>query len=113
MGLAQREELQTELETLLASVNDNRVEDVSEHVSFQPDEGSVLQYPHIVYSRDPAYTFKADNLNYRRMDHYVVTYIDRKPDNSVLDLLMDLPYCSPKATFVIEGLHHDVFDLYH
>lgn len=113
MGLARRTELQVELETLLANLNDSRIVEASEHVSFQPDEASVLKYPHIVYSRDPAYIAKADNIVYRHMDHYVVTYIDRKPDNPVLDILVRRLYCSHSASFVADGLHHDVFDLYH
>lgn len=107
MGLAQRLELQAELEAILGGVSPE------ERVSFQPDEESTLKYPHIVYARDPAYTVKADNTLYRSMDHYKVTHIDRKPDNPVLDILIKLPYCSPTTSFIADGLHHDVFDLYH
>ena len=111
MGLARRLVLQAELEALL--VPDDRVSVPGDHVSFQPDEGSKIQYPHIVYSRNPAYTLKADNMNYHRMDHYTVTYIDREPDNPVFDILEARQYCSHENSFVIDGLNHDVFDLYH
>lgn len=103
--------LQTELEGYFA--DDPRVTDATQHVSFQPNEESKIEYPHIVYSRDPAYKLHADNITYRRQDKYVVTYIDRKPDSLVFDELDNRPHCSHKASFVEDGLHHDVFDLYH
>lgn len=111
MGLARRLVLQAELEALLEP--DPRVENPENHVSFQPDENSQLAYPHIVYSRDPAYSAKADNIGYRRMDRYKITYIDRKPDNPVFDVLDERPYCSHTTSFATDGLNHDVFDLYH
>ena len=89
------------------------VSDPAKHVSFQPAEGSQIPYPHIVYSRDPAYKLHADNTTYRHKDKYVVTYIDRKPDSPVFDALDKRTLCSHRASFVEDGLHHDVFDLYH
>ena len=103
--------LQTELEAYFA--DDSRVEDASEHVSFQPNERSEIPYPHIVYNRDPAYKLHADNIRYLHRDKYEMTYIDREPDSPVFDELEKRPYCSHKASFVEDGLHHDVFDLYH
>lgn len=106
MGLARRLILQADLQTILGGVSPE------ERVSFQPDENSVLKYPHIVYSRDSAYSAKADNILYRLKDHYKVTYIDRSPDNPVFDVLVAYPYCSHATSFVADGLNHDVFDLY-
>lgn len=111
MTLERRTLLQTELEGYFSA--DPRVEDPSEHVSFQPDESSVILYPHIVYSRDPAYKTHADNIRYLHTDKYEMTYIDRKPDSPVFDELEKRPYCLHKASFVEDGLHHDVFDLYY
>lgn len=111
MSKARRLLVQSELEGYFEG--DDRVTDASLHVSFQPDEQSEIIYPHIVYSRDPAYKVSADNKTYRLNDKYVVTYIDRKPDSPVFDKLDKRIYCSHKASFVEDGLHHDVFDLYH
>lgn len=111
MTSARRLELQSELEGYFAL--DSRVTDASFHVSFQPDEASEIAYPHIVYKRDPAYTVRADNILYFKRDKYEVKYIDRKPEGLVFELLEKRPYCSHKASFVEDGLHHDVFDLYH
>jgi hypothetical protein len=111
MTEARRTELQLVLEGYFE--DDDRVSDPSKHVSFQPDEESKLKYPHIVYSRDPAYKLHADNSTYRRKDKYVVTYIDREPDSLVFDALEERPQCSHKASFVEDGLNHSVFDLYY
>lgn len=106
-----RLELSAELKVYMALHPD--VDDPANHVSFQPPEGSQILYPHIVYSRDPAYKLHADNTTYRRKDKYVVTYIDRKPDSLVFDALDKRTLCSHRASFVVDGLHHDVFDLYY
>ena len=111
MSEERRTLVQLELEGYFA--DDSRVLSAENHVSFQPDERSEIKYPHIVYSRDPAYKAVADNITYLHRDKYVVTYIDRKPDSLVFDKLEKRPYCSHKASFVEDGLHHDVFDLYH
>lgn len=109
-GKERRLQLQSELEGYFAE--DDRVTDPSMHVSFQPDENSQIQYPHIVYSRDPAYKLHADNIRYLHRDKYKMTYIDRKPDSLVLDELEKRPYCSHTASFVEDGLYHHVFDIY-
>lgn len=103
--------LQSELERYFD--NDNRVIDSSDHVSFQPDEETTIKYPHITYSRDPAYIMYADNIPYLSKMKYEVTYIDRDPDSPVFDELFKRPDCSHKSSFVEDGLNHSVFDLYH
>lgn len=109
MTKARRLQVQAELEGYLEGV----VSDPTQHVSFQPDESSKIKYPHIVYSRDPAYKVHADNITYLLRDRYEVTYIDREPDSPVFDKLELRPNCSHTASFVEDGLHHAVFDLYH
>lgn len=85
----------------------------SDQVHFQPNLDVKMVYPAIVYSRDPSFKAHADNVVYRKMEHYQATLIDLDPDNPVFDLLDDRPYCSHERSFVEDGLHHDVFDLYH
>lgn len=110
-GEERRTLLQNELQGYFN--DDDRVTDPSLHVSFQPDESSEIAYPHIVYIRDPAYKLNADNVRYLHRDKYVMTYIDRKADSAVFDELEKRPLCLHKASYVEDGLHHAVFDLYH
>lgn len=98
-----RLQLQSLLEDILGSGN----------VYFQPPDNVVMQYPCIVYGRDGASKIFADNTGYRRRQRYQVTYIDRDPDNSVIEKLGLLPLCSDRRSFVADGLNHDVFELYH
>lgn len=107
MSQSQREKLQIELEEILGG---NLPED---RVYFQPTENSKLIYPCIVYGRNPAYREHADNIVYRIMQRYEVTLIDRKPDSPAYDVFVSRLYCSASTSFVADGLHHDVFDLYH
>jgi len=102
-SLQRRTQLQEELEGMLGS----------DQVHFQPNLDTHMIYPAIVYSRDSAYVDYADNLAYRKMDHYELTLIDLEPDSPVFDLLEDRPYTRHVRTFVSDGLNHYVFDLYH
>lgn len=110
MSIEQRLELQVELELIMAT--DPRVMNPGNHVSYQPNEQSQLEYPHLTYSRNPAYTTKADNITYLSKDRYTATLIDRKPDNPIFDILVGRKFTSHNASFAVDGLNHDVFDLY-
>lgn len=109
MTEARRTLLQAELEGYLA----NRVSNPEDHVSFQPQEGTKIPYPHIVYSLDPAYKLHADNITYLRKDKYEVTLIDRKAGTQTFEDLDNRPYTDHKSSFRSDGLYHYVFDLYH
>lgn len=81
-------------------------------VYFQPSENVEMQYPCIVYKRDLANTEFADNGPYRHHLRYLVTYIDRNPDNIVTDKIKNLPYCRFERFFTADNLNHDVFNLH-
>jgi hypothetical protein len=101
--MGQRLDLQEILEDILESPN----------VYFQPPPNVTMQYPCIVYGRDGASRISADNAGYRRVQRYQVTYIDRDPDNPVVEKLGLLPLCTDSRSFVADGLNHDVFELYY
>lgn len=84
-----------------------------DHIYYQPNEGTRLEYPCILYKRDPTYTVSADNIKYHVRGRYEIKLIDRVPDNPALDVLLSLPYSSHRANYVADGLNHDVFDLYY
>lgn len=100
--MASRLELQTKLEELLES----------RHVYYQPPSTVKMEYPAIVYSLNDIDIRKADNANYMSTKQYTVTVIDKRPDNSVIDKLLELPYCSYDRPYVADNLHHDVLTLY-
>lgn len=81
-------------------------------VYFQPKVNIRLDYPCIVYSRDTADSEFADNRPYKWNTRYQVVYIDRKPDNDVIEKLIALPMCRHDRSYVSDDLHHDSFNLY-
>lgn len=101
--MASRLELQSKLEELLGA----------RHVYYQPPESLRLKYPAIVYSKSKIETTKANNSTYLKRIRYDITVIDKRPDNPVIDKLMELPYCSYDRPYKSDNLNHDVLTLYY
>lgn len=101
--MGNRLELQNKLEELLGSKN----------VYYQPPESLKMECPAIIYSKSRVETTKADNSTYLKNIRYDITVLDKRPDNPVIDKLMDLPYCSYDRTYKSDGLNHDVLSLYY
>lgn len=97
-----RVELQTLLETILGSRN----------VYFQPPESLKLKYPCIVYELSGMHNDHADNLKYRFLKQYTVTYIDEDPDSDIPDKLLMIDKCSFSRAFPSDNLNHWSFTLY-
>ena len=101
--MASRLKLQSELEELLGSRN----------VYYQPPGTVMMNYPAIVYSKNRISSKFANDAKYSKMNCYELIVIDRKPDNPVIDKLLDLPYSSYDRHYESDNLHHDVITLYH
>jgi len=82
-------------------------------VYFQPPPNNMMVYPCIVYQRDDVFASSANNSNYRYVQRYQVTYIDRKPDSLIPGKIGRLPLCAYDRFFVADNLNHDVFNLYY
>ncbi len=89
-----------------------RLEEITEHVYFQPPANVKMEYPCIVYQRDAASTDFAGNLPYRYKQRYQLTVIDRSPDSLILSQIVPLPECLFNRHFVANNLNHDVFTIY-
>lgn len=99
-----RLELQSKLEELLGS----------RHVYYQPPESIKMEYPAIVYSKNTYKSKPADDISYLLTKQYAVTVIDKKPDNSVIERLIEsFPYCSHDRHYKADNLNHDVLTLYY
>lgn len=101
--MATRQELQAKLEELLGSRN----------VYYNPPETLKISYPAIIYYKSKIETRKANNSTYSKNTRYDITVIDRRPDNPVIDKLMELPYCSYDRPYKSDNLNHDVLSLYY
>ena len=100
--MATQQELQSKLEELLGSKN----------VYYQPPETIKMSYPAIVYSKSNIKSRWANNSVYSFLVSYEIIVIDRKPDNPVINKLLELPYCSYGRFYKADNLNHDTLTLY-
>ena len=101
--MAIRIELQTKLEELLGSRN----------VYYQPPESVKMEYPAIVYSKEDIQTTHANHAVYSKKNKYSLIVISKKPDDPVIDKLLEVPYCSYDRSYKSDNLNHDVLTLYY
>lgn len=101
--MASRLELQTKLEELLGSRN----------VYYQPPESIKMEYPAIVYSKDDIKLTHANDTVYSKKVKYSLIVISKKPDDPVIDKLLEVPYCSYDTSYKSDNLNHDVLTLYY
>ena len=98
MGTSRRLKLQEELASVLGSSN----------VYFQPPESIVMKYPCIVYEKKAIESLYADNSRYFQSQMYDVTVIDKDPDSSVVQSLLDhFKYIYYDRHYVVDNLNHD------
>ena len=101
--MANRLDLQTELEELLGSRN----------VYFQPPASVRINYPAIVYTRSDIDNTFADDSVYMQSHFYEVTVIDEDPDSKIVEAISKLPTCRFSRHFTSENLNHDTFIIYY
>lgn len=85
----------------------------SRQVYFDPPESLKISYPAIIYELDDVNALRADDHGYLLNRRYQVKYISRDPDNTVIDDLLRLQYCSFDRRFATDNLYHDCFDIYY
>lgn len=98
-----RVKLQQILEEILGSKN----------VYYQPLENVRMNYPAIRYSKESIDSEFANNSKYINTKRYQITFIDRRPDNSAIDKILNLPLSSYDRHFISDNLHHDVIIIYY
>lgn len=88
------------------------LEEITEHVYFQPPSNIQMQYPCIIYRRDDSQTEYAGNRKYLHTKRYQVTVVDRDPDTELSDKVEELPLCSFNRYYAADNLNHYVFTLF-
>lgn len=101
--MASRLDLQKKLESLLGNRN----------VYYQPPESLKMEYPAIRYSRSIISSRHADDVKYTNFTRYEIIVIDRRPDNAVIQKILELPHSSFDRHYVSNNLNHDVINLYY
>lgn len=101
--MGSRLELNDELKEMLGSNN----------VYYQPPESIRMEYDAIRYSRKNLNTKYANDKLYSKMNCYEIIVISKKPNNPVIDKLLEMPYCSFDRHYIADNLNHDVLTLYY
>lgn len=72
-----------------------------------------LQYPCTVYSLSDIYANSADDMNYKAVRRYQVTYMTKSPADSLIDeFITHFRQISFSRHFTSDGLNHYIYDLY-
>lgn len=85
----------------------------NDNVYYRPPENLKMQYPCIRYKKENIVSTHADNISYRKTDRYQITVIDKKPDNEVIEKILDLPMSSFETHYESDNLNHDVIVVYY
>ena len=86
----------------------------SRNVYFQPPESLKLNYDCIVYDVADRNDLKADDIKYRSMVGYDVTYITRNPDSEIPNVLLNsFTRIRYDRSFTSDNLHHELFRIYY
>lgn len=100
---ARRYELQTRLENILGSDN----------VYYNPPQNIRLSYPCIVYSMSRKNISRADNVLYKVVTGYDITFMHINPDDSIdAKLLGSFSNSSFNRSFILDNIYHDVYLIY-
>lgn len=84
----------------------------SRNVYFQPESNVTMKFPCIMYELDDVDATYADNLPYRRVKRYSVTYVDRSPTAEVPDQIALLPMAAFERAYKADNLNHTVYNVY-
>lgn len=103
MANASRQNLQTKLEELLGSRN----------VYYQPPASKKMNYTAIRFSTKKIDFRHANNAVYSKLNCYELIVIATRPEDPVIEKIMELPYCSYDRHYDADNLSHDVFTLYY
>lgn len=101
--MSRRLQLQSKLEEFLGSRN----------VYYQPPTNLKMQYPAIRYSLSRIDVDHANDTTYIKSRCYEMILIDPKPDNPVIDKLLELPSCSFGTHYKADNLNHYTFTIYY
>lgn len=81
------------------------------HVYYQPPENLKIEYPAIVYYTVDIDSTYANNATYLLTHKYEAIVIDRRPDNPVIDKLLQLPMARFNRHYKSDNLDHDVIQI--
>lgn len=86
----------------------------SNNVYFQPPETLKMKYPCIRYTKERPDVTRADNIRYKKTDHYELIYISTDPDDPMPERIADhFTYCEIERYYKSSNLSHCALNLYY
>ena len=82
------------------------------NIYYQPPENIKIEYPALIYTKDNINIKYANNRSYIMKDRYMITIIDKRPDNQAIKKILNLENASYNRHYVSNGLNHDVLTIY-
>ena len=82
------------------------------NIYYQPPENIKIEYPALIYTKDNINIKYANNRSYIIKDRYMITIIDKRPDNQAIKKILNLENTSYNRHYVSNGLNHDVLTIY-
>ena len=84
------------------------------NVYYQPPATVRMVYPCIIYDLSKVDSIYADNMAYRNMKGYEMTYISQNPSDSKIDeILESFRYIRFDRHYTADNLHHYTFSLFY
>lgn len=83
-------------------------------VYYQPPSKQMMHYPCLIYELDSYSENRADNIRYLSFPKYTLTLIDKDPESSIHEQIMDLRngcYIQFNRFFTLDNLNHWVYTL--
>lgn len=86
----------------------------SNFVYFDPPETVKMGYPCIRYVKGSPDIRRANNRLYKGTEQYTVTVIDKDPDSTIADKLLEhFQMCRIDRRYKADGLNHTVLTIYY
>ena len=85
----------------------------NKNVYYQSPENLKMEYPAIRYSKEDIDSKYANNKKYINTNLYTIIVIDKKPDNPVIEKILELPMAEYDHHYASNNLNHDVIKIYY
>ena len=90
----------------------NILKEITPNVYYQAPTNITMRYPCIKYSRNSIDNkYGSDEVHIQNRSYSVVV-MDYNPDSEIVDKISKLKYCRHTQHYVVNGLNHDIFNIY-
>lgn len=85
-----------------------------DNVYYQPPNSTMIKYPCIIYKLNNVKVDYANNIIYKHLNNYDITFIYKKPADNIIDeMFKNFNMCSLSRVYVSDNLNHYAFSLYY